>query len=244
MTWIPLSGMGGGAGRFHCQVWGEGLGGSTVRYGGGAGRFHCQVWGEGLGGSTVRYGGEGLGGSMHWPDLLSSISYHFRHESSKALGLLARLHPAVVQEGVLPRLLATLTTATPMETDTPVPPPPRVADHTNLLAAISTHHSIVSVTLPALLDYLQQLAREPYSSSNQELARTASESARVIVEGSMAEECCVTLVHEAIAPRVLSQCIAPAIASPLVESHVLTDEAVIGSCAALLRCYAQTLDVR
>ena len=131
-----------------------------------------------------------------------------------------------------------------METDDPAPPPPRAADHTHLIAAISTHHSIVSVTLPALLDYLQQLARELYSTDSQELARTASDSARTIVERSVAEESCTSLLHESIAPRVLSQCVTPSVASPLVEPHVLMDGAVVGSCAALLKCYAQSLDVR
>ena len=150
----------------------------------------------------------------------------------------------MVEEGVLRTLLATFTTATPMETDDSAPPPPRVADHTHLIATISTHYTIVSVTLPALLDYLGQLAGELYSSECQELARAASESARTIAERSVAEESSITLLHESIAPRVLSQCVAPSVTSPLVEPHVLLDEAVLGSCAALLRCCAQALDVR
>ena len=65
-----------------------------------------------------------------------------------------------------------------------------------------------------------------------------------IVEGNIAHEDCISLLHESTVTEVLALCIQPAASCPPPQQHVLTDELVLNDFATLLRCYSQALDVR
>ena len=106
----------------------------------------------------------------------------------------------------------------------------------HLLASLSTHHDIISLTLPALLNYLDLLGP---SLELVELARTASYGARAIVEGNITENRCLSFVGENVVSMVMKLCIGSA-----AVGSVLTDNSVVENMSALLRSYSQALDVR
>ena len=130
----------------------------------------------------------------------------------------------------------------PMDAD---PPPPAASRCVQLLAALSTHLSLLSTTLPTLTQYLSYLSRfQPCSEDHRLQARAASSSMLAIVEGNISHDSCVSLLRDSTVADILSLCIKPTVSHPPPQAHVLTDEAVLSDFAALLRCYTQVLDIR
>ena len=125
------------------------------------------------------------------------------------------------------------------------PAPPAASRCVQLLAALSTHPSLLSTTLPTLTHYLQHLSQlQPCSEDHRLQARVASGSMLAIVEGNINHDSCVSLLHDSTVTDILSLCIQPTVRHPPPQEHILTDETVLSNFAALLRCYTQALDIR
>lgn len=158
-----------------------------------------------------------------------------------------RSHVHVMSDSPCPSLISLLfynwlLADPPTDTD---PAPPSASHCVQLLAAVSTHPSLLSTILTALTNYLQHLSQlQPFSEEHQHLARVASGSMLAIVEGNIVHEACTSLVNESTLKDILALCIQPVVSCPPPQQHILMDETVLSNFATLLRCYTQALDIR
>ncbi len=102
--------------------------------------------------------------------------------ASALVGRSSRSRSCVYPYSSLPsnRSSLQLPLGTPMEVDQFCSP--SVVNILHLLACLCSHPSLLRVTLPAILDYLLWLAREPFSVDNVELAMAGGSSALEAVE--------------------------------------------------------------
>lgn len=112
-----------------------------------------------------------------------------------------------------------------------------VSNVARLLASISTDLDIQTLTLPALMSLLEQLAGHPFTHELAELTRVTSNSIFRVVKKTVKTAEGVSLVCETVMERILMLCIAPTLASSPPTRHHFTDDGVVRNSLDLLRIF-------
>ena len=112
-----------------------------------------------------------------------------------------------------------------------------VSNVAHLLASISTDLDLQTLTIPALMSLLEQLAGHPFTCELAELTRATSNSIFRVVEKTVKTPEGVSLVRETVVERFLMLCIAPTLASSPPTRHFFTDDGVVRNSLKLLRVF-------